>query len=53
MLFALVLGLLVGGAAAILIGQWRADAFGAREERLRLLTPAGPVIRTRHRRRAA
>lgn len=53
MLFALVLGVFVGVAAAALIGQWRTDAFGGREERLRLLTPAGPVIRARNRRRAA
>lgn len=50
MLFALVLGVLIGVAGAALIAQWRANVFGEREVRSRLLTPAGPVIRARGRR---
>ena len=42
MLFALVLGLLVGGAAVALFGQWRGGALTGPSPRRRLRRPTLP-----------
>ncbi len=42
MLFALVLGLLLGGAAVALLGQWRGGALSGTLPRRRLRRPALP-----------
>lgn len=44
MLFALVLGLLVGGAAVLLVEQWLRDALAGGERPVRVFTPAGAFI---------
>ena len=41
MLFTLVLGVLVGGAAVVLLQQWVRDTLGGGERPVRLLTPSG------------
>ncbi len=41
MLFTLVLGVMVGGAAVVLLQQWARDTLGGGERPVRLITPAG------------
>lgn len=41
MLFTLVLGVMVGGAAVVLLQQWVRDTLGGGERPIRLITPAG------------
>jgi len=44
MLFALVLGLLVGGATVVLLQQWLRDVLGNGERPVRVFTPTGSFI---------
>jgi hypothetical protein len=44
MLFALVLGVLVGGAAVLLLEQWLRDVLGGGERPVRVFTPTGSFI---------
>ena len=55
MLFTLVLGLMVGGAAVLLLEQWVRDTLGGGERPVRISTPAGMLIvrADRRNRRAA
>lgn len=48
MLFALVLGLMVGGAAALLLQQWLEDVLGSGERPVRVFTPTGSFILRPH-----
>ncbi len=41
MVFTLVLGVMVGGAAVVLLQQWMRDTLGGGERPIRLVTPAG------------
>lgn len=41
MMFTLVLGVMVGGAAVVLLQQWVRDTLGGGERPIRLVTPAG------------
>ena len=41
MMFTLVLGVMVGGAAVVLLQQWVRDTLGGGQRPLRLVTPAG------------
>lgn len=44
MMFALVLGLMVGGAAVLLLEQWLRDVLGNGERPVRVFTPTGSFI---------
>lgn len=44
MLFTLVLGLMVGGAAVLLLEQWLRDVLGGGERPIRVFTPTGSFI---------
>lgn len=49
MVFVLVLGLLVGGSAALLLEQWVRDAMSDDPRPVRVLTPAGTFVASRRR----
>jgi uncharacterized membrane-anchored protein len=53
MLFTLVLGTMVGGAAVLLLEQWVRDVLGDGRRPVRLITPSGAsIVRYRGRRAA-